>query len=409
MVIVQIASASTGGIGRLTRDVSDVLNKKGIRNYIAYGRGEVYNPERDYMFGSKAEILMHGFLTRVTDKTGVYSKRGTRQLLDFLDCIKPDIIQLHNLHGYYLNYEMLFEYIKKHNIVTVWTLHDCWAYTGHCTYYTYECCEQWKSHCFKCTQLRKYPTCWFKGNVESNFERKKNSFTGVEDLTLVTPSKWLAGQTKDSFLKEYRTRVIHNGIDLKLFRVKEEYDVSKYHIPNKKIVLGLASTWGARKGEDDFIQLAAILPPEYIVVMVGLPNKKIKKLPDNVIGIEHTENVEELVDIYNAADIFLNLTYEDNFPTTNLEAMACGTSVLTYQTGGSPESITKESGYVVQAGDIQKVKDIIVGHKKNQQTISACRENSLRFNKNDRFNEYVDLYVQLKMARNLHEKSFIFN
>lgn len=401
MVIVQIASASTGGIGRLTRDISDVLNQKGISNYIAYGRGEIFDSERDYMFGSRTEILMHGALTRLTDKTGLYSKNGTLQLLEFLDRVKPNIIQLHNLHGYYLNYEILFQYIKSHNITTVWTLHDCWAYTGHCTHYTFVRCDQWKSQCYRCTQQRRYPTCWFKGNVKENYERKRRAFTGVENLTLVTPSKWLADQTKYSFLKGYETKVINNGIDLKLFRVKGKTDISKYHIPDKKIVLGLASTWGDRKGESDFIRLAAMLSPEYVVVMVGLSSQKIKKLPSNVIGIEHTENVEDLVDIYNAAEIFLNLTYEDNFPTTNLEAMACGTSVLTYRTGGSPESITKEVGYVVPVGDVQAVRDIIVAHRKNHQTILACRENALKYDKNDRFNEYVELYTHLKSKQEI--------
>lgn len=401
MVIVQIASASTGGIGRLTRDISDVLNQKGISNYIAYGRGEIFDSERDYMFGSRTEILMHGALTRLTDKTGLYSKNGTLQLLEFLDRVKPNIIQLHNLHGYYLNYEILFQYIKSHNITTVWTLHDCWAYTGHCTHYTFVRCDQWKSQCYRCTQQRRYPTCWFKGNVKENYERKRRAFTGVENLTLVTPSKWLANQTKYSFLKGYETKVINNGIDLKLFRVKGKTDISKYHIPDKKIVLGLASTWGDRKGESDFIRLAAMLSPEYVVVMVGLSSQKIKKLPSNVIGIEHTENVEDLVDIYNAAEIFLNLTYEDNFPTTNLEAMACGTSVLTYRTGGSPESITKEVGYVVPVGDVQAVRDIVVAHRKNHQTILACRENALKYDKNDRFNEYVELYTHLKSKQEI--------
>lgn len=401
MVIVQIASASTGGIGRLTRDISDVLNQKGISNYIAYGRGEIFNSERDYMFGSRTEILMHGALTRLTDKTGLYSKNGTLQLLKFLDRVKPNIIQLHNLHGYYLNYEILFQYIKRHNITTVWTLHDCWAYTGHCTHYTFVRCDQWKSQCYRCTQQRRYPTCWFKGNVKENYERKRRAFTGVENLTLVTPSKWLADQTKYSFLKGYETKVINNGIDLKLFRVKGKTDISKYHIPDKKIVLGLASTWGDRKGESDFIRLAAMLPPEYVVVMVGLSSQKIKKLPSNVIGIEHTENVEDLVDIYNTAEIFLNLTYEDNFPTTNLEAMACGTSVLTYRTGGSPESITKEVGYVVPVGDVQAVRNIVVAHRKNHQTILVCRENALKYDKNDRFNEYVELYTHLKSKQEI--------
>lgn len=393
-VIVQIASASTGGIGRLTRDISDVLNNNGIENYIAYGRGQIFNPNRDFMFGNKIEIVAHGVMTRLNDKTGLYSRRGTKQLIDFLDIVKPSIIQLHNLHGYYLNYEMLFDYIKTNNIAVVWTLHDCWSFTGHCTHYTYEKCYQWKDKCLKCVQLHRYPASYLKGNVKKNYQRKRDAFTGVEKLTIVTPSQWLAEQVKESFLKYYPIEVINNGIDLSIFRIKSNYDISKYSIPDKKIVLGLASTWGDRKGESDFIKLSKILPSDYVIVLVGYPRNKWKKLPQNIYPIEHTENVEELVDLYNAADIFLNLTYEDTFPTTNLEAMACGTSVITYKTGGSPESVIETSGYIVKVGDLFKVRDIVLIHKKTKQTMLDCRKHACEYDKKNKFEEYLELYKE---------------
>ena len=395
-VIVQIASASTGGIGRLTRDISSVLDSQKITNYICYGRGEIFNNKRDFMFGTKSEIIMHAVLTRIVDRTGFFSTKGTKELLDFLDEVHPDLIHLHNLHGYYLNIKLLFDYIKKKNITVVWTLHDCWAFTGHCVYFSMKKCEQWKEHCCNCEQLKEYPSCYFIGNVSRNYKDKKNIFNGVNNLTVVTPSKWLGKLVKESFLQNYQVKVIHNGINLNVFRIKTDPNINALKLSSdKKIILGVASTWVDRKGYNDFIRLSRLLPNTYVIVMVGLSKKQKREIPSRIIGIGHTENEEQLVDLYNSAELFLNLTYEDNYPTTNLEAMACGTSVLTYKTGGSPESITHSTGYIVPQGDLNRVVEIILHHHKNAETIKSCVQHAANFNKNKCFFNYVDLYTNI--------------
>lgn len=393
--IVQIACASLGGIGRLTRDISDTLNKSNYENYIAYGRGQIIDPKRDFMFGNKIEVMTHVLMTRLTDRTAFYSKSGTSELINFLQETNPDLIHLHNLHGYYLNIQMLFDYLKDTNKPVVWTLHDCWSFTGHCANFDAVQCEQWKTKCTKCVQLRTYPKCYGLGNVGDNFDLKKEIFTNVPSLTLVTPSQWLHNLVKESYLKDYDVKVIRNGIDVGVFSPKLPNNLSKYNLPNKKLVLGVASSWSDRKGLSDFLALSKLLPEDYAIVLVGLDKKQYEKIPSNIIGIMHTENAQELAEIYSKAHIFVNLTYEDNFPTTNLEALACGTSVLTYKTGGSPEAITPEVGYVVNQGDLSGVKCVIQTHEKNERSIINCRNFAKRYDKDICFNEYSLLYQSI--------------
>lgn len=393
--IVQIASASTGGIGRLSRDISDVLYASGIDNYICYGRGQIFNSKRDHMFGSKVEVYVHALMTRFTDRTGFYSSNGTKELLKFLDEVSPDLIQIHNLHGYYINIQMLFDYIKKKNIPVVWTLHDCWAFTGHCTHFSLIGCTKWKSGCYMCPNLKYYPKTINGKNVHRNYQDKQRIFNSVEKLILVTPSEWLAKLAKESFLGKYTVKTIRNGIDLNIFRITSGLDKSKYGINNKKIILGVASSWSDKKGLSDFIRLSGMISDDFQIVLVGLSEKQLNLLTPRMVGITHTENAVELAKIYSEAFIFLNLTYEDNFPTTNIEAMACGTSVLTYNTGGSPESITKGSGYIVDQGDLKTVITTIESHEKNENTIQECVNNAMIYDKKICFENYKKLYMDL--------------
>lgn len=386
MKILQITTASLGGIGRLTRDISDVLKKEHISSHIAYGRGYIHNPERDFMFGNKYDFLIHVLAGRINDAVGLYSKRGTKSLIQYIEQQKPDLIHLHNLHGYYINYQLLFNFLSTANIPVVWTLHDEWAFTGHCAYFENTQCNKWEQHCKHCPQIKEYPKSYIDKSFR-NFDLKKEAFTSLSNLTIVTPSIWLQKLVKKSFLKTYNVQVINNGIDLNLFRIKDSKPTY-----TKKIVLGLASTWGERKGLYDFIKLSYILPEEYKIVLVGLKKKQLKLLPPTMKGIMHTESAEELVDIYNQAHIFVNPTYEDNFPTTNIEAMACGTSVITYPTGGSPESLTAETGYIVPKHDVKQIAQIIINHKKTPQTIAACRKRAELYDKNKAFYNYINLY-----------------
>ena len=302
---------------------------------------------------------MHAIQTRLFDTHGFGSKHATKEFLKWAEEYKPNLLWLHNLHGYYINVEMLFAWIKKHPEMQVkWTLHDCWAFTGHCSYFTMVKCEQWKSHCSYCSQLRRYPACFVMSSVNKNFERKRKAFTGVKNMTLITPSKWLADLTRQSFLKEYPVEVHYNTIDTNIFKPTPSDFRERYGLQDKFIVLGVANVWEDRKGLFDFYKLAKKLDDRCVIVLIGLSKEQIVNSPSNIIGIQRTNSPQELAKIYTAADVFFNPTYEDNYPTVNLEASACGAQVLTYRTGGSPESVPASN--VFEVGDVLSVSKRIV-------------------------------------------------
>jgi glycosyltransferase involved in cell wall biosynthesis len=342
--------------------------------------------------------------TRVLDKHGVGSKKATIEFIDGVKELDPDIINLHNIHGYYINIEILFNYLKEANKPVVWTLHDCWSFTGHCAYFDYAGCNKWQKGCYKCPEKKSYPSSLVVDSSKKNYVSKKDIFTGVDNLTIVTPSNWLADLVKESYLKEYSVKVINNGIDLDVFKPTKGNFKDKYNLNNKYIILGVASAWDRRKGLKYFVKLADKVSEDEVIVLVGLTEKQINQIPQNIIGITRTNNVEELVDIYSSADVFVNPTLEDNFPTTNLEALACGTPVITFDTGGSPECIDSETGILVEKGNvdalllaINKIKSIVIDEK-------ILLRRSKLFDKTNRFNDYIDVYKSLlerKEVRNV--------
>lgn len=288
---------------------------------------------------------------------------------------------------------MLFNFLKTRKKPVVWTLHDCWSFTGHCSFFDYVNCEKWKTHCAKCPLKTRYPASYVLDNSFNNFNKKKEIFNDVNNLTMVTPSNWLKELLRLSFLKNYPVSVIHNGVDLSIFKPIE----NKKLIDNI-IILGVANIWDRRKGLIDFLQLRKILPEHYQIVLIGLSSEQIKSLPENIIGIERTSSIEELSEWYNKADVFLNPTYVDNFPTTNIEALACGTSVVTYNTGGSPEAIDINTGRVVEKGNINGLVEAIYSLQELDQTTlkNNCRRRAAQFfNKDDRYAEYIKVYEQV--------------
>jgi glycosyltransferase involved in cell wall biosynthesis len=300
---------------------------------------------------------LHGVYTRILDAHGFESKRATKKFLKWVDEYNPDIIWLHNIHGYYINFEMLFEYIKRNNKKVIWTMHDCWSFTGHCSHFTYAKCNKWKTGCYECCQKKQYPKSIFRDNSRNNYQRKKQAFTGVKDLMIITPSKWLADLVEESFLNEYPVKVINNEIDTNIFKPTPSDFRLRYGLENKKIFLGVASIWGERKGLNDYIRLAQMLDDNYKIVLVGLSKKQLEKLPKNILGFPRTESAKQLAEIYTAADVFVNLSYEENYPTVNLEAQACGTKVVTYDVGGTRETLSPNNQrYVVDAGNLRAIK-----------------------------------------------------
>lgn len=340
-----------GSTGRICTDIADELTENGHECKIAFGRKAA--PERyqkyAYRITSDGGVKINALKARLFDNEGFNAARATKKLISFIEEYNPDVIHLHNLHGYYLNVEVLFDYLKKADKKVVWTLHDCWAFTGHCAYFDYPACGKWKINCCGCSRLNDYPKAIIDRS-ERNLAKKKEIFRGVKNLTVVTPSKWLAELVKQSFLGEYLIEVINNGIDTAVFCPTESNFKEKNGLSGKKIILGVANIWDARKGLGDFISLSKKISDDYRIVLVGLDEKQLGMLPENILGITRTSSAKELAEIYTAADVLFNPTYEDNYPTVNLEAQACGTPVVTYDTGGSGESVPKEN--VIAAGDV---------------------------------------------------------
>ncbi len=393
MKVFQINTVyGTGSTGRIVAGLKHLLEKRGDTCVAACGRGDTQD-EDTYKIGSVWDMYLHGILTRMTDRTGFYSKKKTKKLIERIEECKPDVIHLHNLHGYYLHVPTLFDYLKKNNTPVIWTFHDCWPFTGHCAYYTKAGCEKWKSGCSRCPEKKVYPASKVLDQSARNYRDKKEAFTGVKNLTIVTPSVWLAEEVKHSFLKDYEVQVLPNGIDTALFCPTGGEVREKYHLGDNKILLAVANQWTARKGFEDYLTLASRLPQGYVLVMVGLTEAQIKALPGNIVGIGKTENAQELAQLYTASVALLNLTYEDNFPTVNLEALACGTPVITYRTGGSPEAVDENTGIVVEVGDINAVLNAIP--KVQQLQRERCVQVGKEYDAGMRLGRYLSLYDKI--------------
>lgn len=398
--ILQINTViNSGSTGRIAEDIGLLAINRGWESYIAFGRNNRFSKSNKIKIGSSASIYFHVLLSRLFDRHGFGSKVATRKLIKKIDILKPDIIHLHNIHGYYINIELLFNYLKKANIHVVWTLHDCWAMTGHCTHFMSVNCNKWKTNCNTCPLKNEYPASLYFDQSNKNFFQKKGLFTRVESMTLVPVSDWLGGVVKESYLNKYPIVRIYNGIDLDLFFPRNvECLRKKIGVENKTVILGVASVWDKRKGLADFLRLSDLLKADEVVILVGVSQKIINTLPENIIGIRKTERAKELSDFYSLADVYLNLTWEDNFPTTNLESLACGTPVITYKTGGSPESITSDTGFVVDQGDLLSVRksiDMIKSKSKAYYT-NNCRNRAMYFyDKDTQFEHYFNLYKRL--------------
>jgi putative colanic acid biosynthesis glycosyltransferase len=389
---------NSGSTGRITEEIGKILIKNGHDSCIAFGRGKSSSLSKLIHIGNFYDHTFHLLISRITDKHGFGSKVATRKLIKEIDVFKPDLIGLHNLHGYFLNIRVLFTYLKYYSIPIVWTLHDCWPFTGHCSYFDRYECFRWKEGCNKCPNINGYPASWFMDNSRSNFQNKKDIFTGMKNLTLVSPSGWLANYIKDSFLSNYNLQIINNGVDIELFRPIEVNIVrSKYKL-NGKFILGVANIWDGRKGLNDFLELRKRIEPSIEIVLVGISVRQKRYMPNGITGILRTENLSELAELYSYAEVLVNPTYIDNFPTVNLEALACGTPVITYDTGGSPESIDSTTGFVVKRGDIDglcKAINIILNKHKDFYAANCRKRAEIRFNKNIQYLKYLKLYEDL--------------
>ena len=397
-VLLINAVCGTGSTGRIVADIWKALKDQGHEAKVAYGvgHGSIVSPEDQICFNNKIGYYTHNILAKITDKTGMYSKRETKELLKKIDEFQPDIIHLHNLHGYYINYPILFEYLAKKDIPVVWTLHDCWAYTGHCAYYSANQCALWKTDCEKCEHLQEYPRCYFNGNTKNNYKKKKAAFTSVSRMIITTPSNWLANEVKKSFLSKYPILTVYNAIDLNIFKPTASDFKTVHGIGSQQMILSVANVWEKRKGLDDIVELSKVLDSNKVLVIVGVDEDQKKKLPTDIIAIKRTANLDELVKIYSAADVFVNLSVEETFGMVTAEALACGTPVVAYDKTAVPEVVDKQSGVIVHAGNIQ---ELVSGIRKAQSISSEnARRRAEMFDKKTEIERFMYIY-QMSMEK----------
>lgn len=386
-----------GSTGRIAEEIGEMAISQGWDSYIAYGRKNATSHSNLIRVGNIGDVWLHAIQTRLFDNHGLASKKATRRFVEQINEIKPDIVHLHNIHGYYLNYQILFACLARMDVPVVWTLHDCWSFTGHCGHYSRIGCYRWLKGCYDCPQQRECPVSLLKDRSVRNYHDKKVSFTSLRNLTLVPVSQWLANEVGKSFLRDSRIEVIHNGIDTKLFDLRNIRKAA-LGLEDKFMVLGLASVWYPQKGLDDFIRLRQMLSDDYQIVLVGLHPKQIRTLPKGIVGIARTNSVEELARYYSLADVFFNPSVEETFGLTTVEAMACGTPVIVYNATACSEAVDSNTGFVVEPGNLKDVVEKIfyirlVG--KDAFSI-ACRARVLSFyDKQDRFAEYLNLYQEL--------------
>lgn len=357
------AVCGIGSTGKICGAIAEACEQEGHEAKIAFGRDSTV-PDRYRRFavriGSDLDVRLHGIASRLLDNHGFSSAAATRRFLQWADRYDPDVLWLHNIHGYYIHIGLLFDWMKKRpNMQVKWTLHDCWSFTGHCSHFDYAGCDRWKTGCHDCPEKGQYPASLLLDNSAGNYARKKELFTGVANMTLITPSQWLADLVKQSFLGEYPVTVHYNTIDTNIFKPTPGDFRQKHGLEDKKIILGVANVWGPRKGFQDLLTLSELLDDRFRIVLVGLSPQQVQTLPDNILGITRTNNATELAQLYSAADVFVNTTYEDNYPTVNLEARACGCPIICYRTGGCPETLA-ETDHLVAKGDIDALKEKIL-------------------------------------------------
>lgn len=393
-------SVNSGSTGRIAEQLGEYALSKGWESYIAYGRKCYSSKSKEIKIGNSLDLGYHVFKTRLSDRHGLGSVRATRIFLREIRKLNPDIIHLHNIHGYYINYQVLFEYLAENRSTVVWTLHDCWPITGHCSYFSDINCLKWKVECHYCPKKRKYPASIIIDRSRLNYRLKKHHFTSPGNMTIIAVSKWLGDLVKESYLGEYPLQIINNGIDLNVFYPLSDCGRirSKLGIFDKHMLLGVASTWDSRKGLDDYVRLSRFLSDEYVIVLIGLSKKQIKALPPNIIGLERTESIKELAELYSAADIVLNLSRLETFGMTTVEGFACGTPGIVYNCTASPELITNETGLIVESGNIgelvESIKIITTNSKKHY--TANCRMRAEKFySKEHQFDVYMRLYNDL--------------
>lgn len=403
MVLLQInVDANNGSNGSIARDIGTMAIERGWKSYIAYGRKHIPCDSELIRIGNNLNVRIHGLMTRLFDLHGLGSIISTKLFLKKVEKIKPDIVHLHNIHGYYINYKLLFEYLIKHNIPVVWTFHDCWPFTGHCGHFESYCCNRWKSECYDCPAVHDYPTSWFIDRSTKAFDLKKKLFTSSEILHVVTVSYWLKYLVEESFFSNYPIHVIYDGIDTETFIMRGSNLRRIYGLENKFILLSAAANWSVSKGWNDYIKLSTMLPNDCVIILVGVTDQQREALPEKIIGVPRQESKIKLAEYYSMADVLLNLSYQETFGMTTAEAMACGTPGISYNRTACPEVLSPDTGIVVEAGNMEQILIAIAEIKKNGKSYysGACRQRVLeKFNFRNVNHQYFEIYEKILSSK----------
>lgn len=391
-------------IGRTTEQIGRMVINEGWESYIAWGRTDGTSDSHKIHIGNRSSVLFHVLLTRLFDMHGYGSYFATKKFLKTIDDIKPDIIHLHDIHGYYINIKLLFNYLKKNNVPVVWTHHDNWAFTGHCGSIK-DKCEKWKTGCHNCPIYNMYPKSWFYDGCSRNYKYKKKYFTSLKQIYNVGVSEWTCAELRDSFLNKFYIEKIYNGIDTSVFKPNKTFEKEireKYHLGNGFLLTAVSTAWSASKGLNDYLALRKKLDEKYTIVFVGATQDLIDSLPHGIIGIKRTDNMEELASIYSISSIVMNLSESESFGKTTPEGLACGVPSIVYNCTASPELVDEKTGIVVEKGDINGVAqavDKIMSWDK-ESTAKKCRERAVNlFNVNNNWAKYIELYKKIAEER----------
>lgn len=403
MRVLHINICGNLSTGNIASDIIRQVRKQGGEGILAFARNAISEDIPYIKIGTDKDVYIHAILSRLTDHTGFYSKKATKHLTDQIKAWNPDLIHLHNIHGYYIHVGVLFDFLKEYHRPVVWTLHDCWAFTGHCPYFSAVECDRWRTGCHHCPEKKNYPASIVFDRSKKNYEEKKNCFLGVENMTIVTPSVWLKEIVQQSFLKDYPCHVIYNGIDRAKFYPRTGDAFRRKHgLLGRRILLGVASTWSKRKGYQDFCELSRLLPDNWKIVMVGLKREQIENLPEQILGIERTRNVEELAQIYSEADLYFNASVEETMGLTTVEAIFCGTLAVVYNSTAIPECVQEKgehaNGYVVPQGDINAVAQLVRQLDAGDipwPGADASLEKNPAFDKEEACKKYYELYQEV--------------
>ena len=385
-------TANWGSTGKIAEQIGQVVMAHGWESYIAYGR--MMNPSKSKLIkiGTKFDVYEHYAENLILDNEGLASRRSTKRFLKKLDLIKPDIVHLHNIHDHYINYRYLLRYLIDNKIPIVWTFHDFWPVTGHCPHFIKGNCYKWQKECYECALSKSWVD-----RSNRNFYYKKSLLQNIKNLHVVCVSDWVSSVVKESFLANHDIRVVSNGIDLSIFKPSESKQIQHLY-RDKYVILAVASQWKEGKGLNDYLAMSQLIKEDEVIVLVGVDEKIKRSLPNNIIGINRTNNVQELVDLYTRADVVTSLSSAETFGLTIIESYACGTPVVAYNNTAQGSLITNATGICVDDKNYKMAYEAIQEIRKSgkaKYSKECIRFVTDRYNETYTKNQYMDLYNEL--------------